>query len=138
MIRVQGNNNVKPIECVNPMRNKWRIHWDIQISTNESGAQEASYMEHEFTHRPTIEEVKNIITAYYNLITDQKFSLAFRSKAMRCGCQQKTSSTTRRHTTSPYKQMVPHCPSLSSSELTTALFSISFLTWKYSQSSTLH
>ena len=39
MIRVQGNNNVKLIECVNPMRNKWRIRWDIQISTNESGAQ---------------------------------------------------------------------------------------------------
>lgn len=37
MIRVQGNNNVKLIECVNPMRNKWRIRWDIQISTNESG-----------------------------------------------------------------------------------------------------
>ena len=77
MIRVQGNNNVKPIECVNPMRNKWRIHWDIQISTNEGGAQEASYMEHEFTHRPTIEEVKNIITAYYNHITDQKILTGF-------------------------------------------------------------
>ena len=77
MIRVQGNNNVKPIECVNPMRNKWRIRWDIQISTDESGAQEASYMEHEFTHRPSVEEVKNIITEYYNHITDQKILTGF-------------------------------------------------------------
>ena len=74
MIRVQGNNNVKPIECVNPMRNKWRIHWDIQISTNESGAQEASYMEHEFTHRPTIEEVKNIITNSGKTTKQAKYS----------------------------------------------------------------
>ena len=29
----------KLIECVNPMRNKWRIRWDIQISTNESGVE---------------------------------------------------------------------------------------------------
>ena len=77
MIRVQGNNNVKPIVCVNPMRNKWRIRWDIQISTNESGVQEASYMEHEFNHQPTIEEVKNIITEYYNHITNQKILTGF-------------------------------------------------------------
>lgn len=77
MIRVQGSNDVKPIECVNPMRNKWRIRWDIQISTNESGAQEASYMEHEFCHQPTIEEVKNIITEYYNHITEQKILTGF-------------------------------------------------------------
>lgn len=77
MIRVQGNSNVKPIECVNPMCNKWRIRWDIQISTNESGVEEASYMEHEFTHCPAIEEVKNIITTYYNHITDQKILTGF-------------------------------------------------------------
>lgn len=55
------------------MRNKWRIHWDIQISTNESGAQEASYMEHAFTHRPAIEEVKYIKTYTYDEITANGF-----------------------------------------------------------------
>lgn len=34
-------------------------------------------MEHEFNHQPTIEEVKNIITEYYNHITNQKILTGF-------------------------------------------------------------
>ena len=48
MKRVQGNPDVALIECTNPVKNKWRVRWDI--ATDESGA--TSYIEEELNHRP--------------------------------------------------------------------------------------
>lgn len=57
MKRVDGNPNISLIECTNPVKGLWRIRWDIQTT---------SYMEEEFDHKPTSEEVKNIVLSYYN------------------------------------------------------------------------
>lgn len=57
MKRVDGNPNISLIECTNPVKGLWRIRWDIQTT---------SYMEEEFDHRPTSEEVKSIVLSYYN------------------------------------------------------------------------
>ena len=56
MKRVDGNPNISLIECTNPVKGLWRIRWDVQ--TNEDTT---SYMEEEFDHKPTPEEVKNIV-----------------------------------------------------------------------------
>ena len=61
MKRVDGNPNISLIECTNPVKGLWRIRWDVQ--TNEDTT---SYMEEEFDHKPTPEEVKNIVLSYYN------------------------------------------------------------------------
>lgn len=61
MKRVDGNPNISLIECTNPVKGLWRIRWDIQ--TNEDTT---SYMEEEFDHKPTPEEVKCIVLSYYN------------------------------------------------------------------------
>lgn len=61
MKRVDGNPNISLIECTNPVKGLWRIRWDIQ--TNEDTT---SYMEEEFDHKPTPEEVKSIVLSYYN------------------------------------------------------------------------
>lgn len=61
MKRVDGNPNISLIECTNPVKGLWRIRWDIQ--TNEDTT---SYMEEEFDHKPTSEEVKSIVLSYYN------------------------------------------------------------------------
>lgn len=61
MKRVDGNPNISLIECTNPVKGLWRIRWDVQ--TNEDTT---SYMEEEFDHKPTSEEVKSIVLSYYN------------------------------------------------------------------------
>jgi hypothetical protein len=61
MKRVDGNPNISLIECTNPVKGLWRIRWDVQ--TNEDTT---SYMEEEFDHKPTPEEVKSIVLPYYN------------------------------------------------------------------------
>lgn len=66
MRRVEGTSGVKLIECVNPVKGKWRIRWDVQ--PNEGGA--ATYMEAEFSYRPTAEEIKKTITGWYDRQTD--------------------------------------------------------------------
>ena len=53
MRRVEGSSGVSLMECTNPVKDKWRIRWDVQEKENGS----ASYMEEEFGHKPTDEEI---------------------------------------------------------------------------------
>ena len=32
MKRVEGSSGVSLFECVNPVKNKWRVRWDVQPS----------------------------------------------------------------------------------------------------------
>lgn len=73
MRRVTGNKGVLPIECVNPKKDKWRIRWDVQ--EHEDGS--ADYMEEEFDHKPTDEEIKAIVIVWYNRQTDQAILSGF-------------------------------------------------------------
>lgn len=73
MRRVEGNTGVKPLECVNPVRGKWRVRWDVQ--PGEDGT--ASYMEHEFDHKPTAEEIRTVVTAWCNEQVDEKILSGF-------------------------------------------------------------
>lgn len=62
MKRVEGISGVKLIECVNPVRNRWRIRWDVQVKEDGS----ATYMEEEFLGKPSIEVIKSVIMGWYN------------------------------------------------------------------------
>lgn len=73
MRRVTGNKGVLPIECVNPKKDKWRIRWDVQEHEDDS----ADYMEEEFDHKPTDEEIKAIVVVWYNRQTDQAILSGF-------------------------------------------------------------
>ena len=53
---------MKLLECVNPVKNKWRVRWDVQ----ERDGGSADYMEAELTHKPTGEEIKNLVRTWYN------------------------------------------------------------------------
>ena len=57
---------VKLLECVNPIKNKWRVRWDVQ----EHDGGTADYMEAELTHKPTDEEIKDLVRKWYNQQTD--------------------------------------------------------------------
>ncbi|MDR0892915.1 MAG: hypothetical protein LBN24_09915 [Mediterranea sp.] len=62
MKKVEGSVGVPLIECSNPMRDKWRVRWDVQATDGGT----ATYMEEEFNHRPTGEEVKSLVVSWYN------------------------------------------------------------------------
>nr|DAO18633.1 MAG TPA: protein of unknown function (DUF4376) [Caudoviricetes sp.] len=66
MRRVEGNAGVRLLECTNPVKDKWRVRWDVQA--REDGS--ASYMEEEFGHKPTDEEIRSTVMAWYNSRTD--------------------------------------------------------------------
>ncbi|RHH76833.1 DUF4376 domain-containing protein [Parabacteroides merdae] len=66
MKRVEGSADVSLLECTNPVKGKWRVRWDMEA--REDGS--ASYMEEEFDHRPDVEEVRSLISNWYNAGTD--------------------------------------------------------------------
>lgn len=62
MKRIKGSSDVKLFECVNPVKQKWRIRWDLQ--KEEDGS--ASYMEEEFLGQPSPEMIKSVVMNWYN------------------------------------------------------------------------
>lgn len=66
MRRVEGSVGVRLLECTNPIKGKWRIRWDVQELENGK----ASYMEEEFSHKPTDEEILSTVISWFNLQTD--------------------------------------------------------------------
>ena len=61
------------LECTNPVKGKWRVRWDVR--KHEDGS--ADYMEQEFGHRPTLEEMKGLILAWYNAKVDEAILSGF-------------------------------------------------------------
>ena len=73
MKRVEGNAGVRLLECTSPARNKWRVRWDVQESENGT----ASYMEEEFNHKPTDDEIRSTVISWYNGQTDEAILSSF-------------------------------------------------------------
>lgn len=73
MKRIEGSAGVQLIECTHPAKNKWRIRWDVQA--REDGS--ATYMEKEFRHQPTEDEIKQTIIGWRNAQTDKAILSGF-------------------------------------------------------------
>jgi len=73
MIRVQGNPKVALLECTNPIKNKWRIRWDVQTDNDGN----TSYMEQEFKHKPSGDEIRSTVISWYNEQTDKAIQSGF-------------------------------------------------------------
>ncbi len=74
MQRVQGNPDVALIECTNPVKNKWRVRWDVV--TDDNGI--TSYMEEQFNYRPSNDEIKSLISGWINDRTNDRILSGFR------------------------------------------------------------
>jgi hypothetical protein len=72
-MRVQGDAGVRLLECTNPVKGKWRVRWDVQ--KREDGS--TDYMEEEFDHRPSDEEIKETVINWYNNQTDRAILSGF-------------------------------------------------------------
>lgn len=70
-MRVQnsaGATGVAPIECINPRQDTWRIRW--AISKKDDGT--ATWLETDFDHQPSTDEIRSAVGEYYNSQTDQR------------------------------------------------------------------
>ena len=74
MKRVEGGGLVQLLECTNPVRNKWRVRWDVQPGEQEGIV---SYMEEEFSYKPSVEEIKALIVDWYNQQINNKIISGF-------------------------------------------------------------
>lgn len=79
MKRVEGTAGVALLECINPVKNKWRVRWDVQESENGN----VTYMEHDFDHKPTADEAKGIVIGWYNTQIDKEIVSGFEWNGMR-------------------------------------------------------
>lgn len=68
MRRIEGSEGVELIECVNPIRDKWRIRWDVQKQDNGN----VNYMEAEFNHKPSDSEIRDTVFGWINRRTEDK------------------------------------------------------------------
>ena len=71
--KVVGGAGVKPLERVSPARDKWRVRWDI----TPDGDGNASYMEAELEHRPTVNKIRTLICGWINDQTTEKIRTGF-------------------------------------------------------------
>lgn len=71
---VSGCAGVAPIECVSPRKNKWKIRWNITEKDDGS----AEWLEKDFDHKPTTEEIRNTIIQYHNNQVDEKILSGYR------------------------------------------------------------
>lgn len=71
--KARGNANVKPLECVSPVKDKWRVRWDVE----PDGEGNASYMEAELEHKPTANKVRALICGWINDQTTEKIRSGF-------------------------------------------------------------
>ncbi len=73
MRRVQGNPDVALLECTNPVSSKWRVRWNVV--TDDAGT--ASYMEEEFGHKPSVNEIKSLIEGWISDATRERIVSGF-------------------------------------------------------------
>lgn len=79
MNKVIGCSGVSLLECVNPKKDKWRVRWNIVESEDGTTAE---YMEEEFAHKPTLEEIRKVIIGWHNAQIDEKILSGFEWNGM--------------------------------------------------------
>lgn len=86
MKRIQGNGLL--IECVNPRLQKYIVRWDVKpyIRKDEITGEEIQsgydYYEKWLNHKPTMDEVKEIVLSGMNAIIDQRILEGFEWNGM--------------------------------------------------------
>ena len=86
MERVQGNG--LPIECVNPRLQKYIVRWDVKpyfVKNEETGEEEQrgyDYHEKWLNHKPTMDEVKDVVLAGMNEVIDRRILEGFEWNGM--------------------------------------------------------
>jgi hypothetical protein len=73
MRRIYGGEGISVLECINPGLNKYKVRMDFQpLEDNETGITGVSFIEHDFSSKPTIDDIKEFVHSVINAQTDEK------------------------------------------------------------------
>lgn len=76
--RHQGGAALPKVECINPRAGKWLVRWDYQPHYNEDGEEDGvTFVEQTFLHKPTLDEIKEVILEYINAQIDMNIASGF-------------------------------------------------------------
>lgn len=82
MRRVSAYIGVLPVECINRREDRWRVRWDIRPDEHDYGegvnSSLVTFVEHEFIHKPTIDDIKEVVLAWYNECIDEQIVSGFK------------------------------------------------------------
>lgn len=82
--RAYGLEGISLIECINPRQKKYRVRWDIKPGSDEEGdLQGVTFLEAEFLHKPTIQDIKDTILAWMNSEIDRQIISGFEWNGMK-------------------------------------------------------
>lgn len=71
-VRHSGTTLTPLVECLNAGEDLWRVRWDIQTAQEDEGKEGVTFLEADFSHKPTIAEVRSVILAWHNEEIDAK------------------------------------------------------------------
>ncbi len=72
-----GSKDIPSIQFINPVHNRWLVSWRKDINdTNDN----VIFMAEVFNHKPNIEEIREVIEAYYNQEVQEKIKQGFKWK----------------------------------------------------------
>lgn len=80
MTNAEGGIGVRMIECVNPKKGIWRIRWNVQKKSNSEDM--VTFVEEDFDYRPTIGEIRTMITDWHNAQTAERIRSGFMWRGM--------------------------------------------------------
>lgn len=71
--RVIGSENTTLIECINDRYNIYRVRWDMKPYYDDKSNEQygVSFLETEFLHKPTMQEIQSVILGWFNKRTDE-------------------------------------------------------------------
>ena len=66
MRQSEGSSGIKLIQCINPRYDKWCVRWNVKSKSNSDNSDAVTFLEQEFDHQPTLEEIKTVVSDWYN------------------------------------------------------------------------
>lgn len=77
----EGNAGVSLIECLNPRKQIYVVRWGVTPKYDENGDKienNVTYCEEIFNHKPTLQEIQDVIIGWYNSEIDKKILTGFK------------------------------------------------------------
>lgn len=81
MIKLEGNSGVALIECLNPRKQRYAVRWGVTPKIDEDGNEvenNVTFYEEIFNHKPTLQEIQDVIIDWYNTEIDKKILNGFK------------------------------------------------------------
>lgn len=71
-IKIHGGEDTPLIQCINPILDKWMVLWAIGYEDNSF-----TFMAEEIGHKPTLQEIKDIVLGWCNADIDNRILSGF-------------------------------------------------------------